>query len=76
MTWMARLKRVFGIDLSLCPRCGGTLRVIGAVTEPKIIARILEHLDSRERHEHAPRAPPTSLAEPDHPTHFRFSASS
>jgi hypothetical protein len=38
---MVRLKRVFGIDISRCPRCGGKLRVIGVVTEPPVIARIL-----------------------------------
>jgi transposase len=43
MTWMARLKRVFDIDIRVCPNCGGQLRVIGEVTEPKTIARILEH---------------------------------
>jgi hypothetical protein len=42
MTWMARLKRVFDIDISVCPNCGGQLRVIGEVTEPKTIARILD----------------------------------
>ncbi len=62
MTWMARLKRVFDIDISVCPNCGGQLRVIGEVTEPKTIARILEHVRARERHEHAPRAPPVLLA--------------
>ncbi len=62
MTWMARLNRVFGIDLSVCPKCGGKLRVIGEVTDPKTIARILEHVKQRERHEHAPRAPPVLLA--------------
>ena len=62
MTWMARLKRVFDIELSVCPRCGGKLRVIGQVTEPKAIARILDHIESRERHEHAARAPPALLA--------------
>ncbi|TDJ21024.1 MAG: hypothetical protein E2O65_00820 [Gammaproteobacteria bacterium] len=62
MTWMARLKRVFDIDISVCPNCGGQLRVIGEVTEPKTIARILAHVKARERHEHAPRAPPVLLA--------------
>ena len=42
MSWMARLKRVFAIDLSRCPNCGGELRVIGAITDPGVIARILE----------------------------------
>ena len=57
--WMQRLRRTFGIDLSRCPRCGGPLRVIGQVTEPKVIARILEHL--QQRHARDPRAPPLPL---------------
>ena len=59
MSWMARLKRVFAIDLSRCPNCGGELRVIGAITDPGVIARILEHmgLDGRVQ----PRAPPPAL---------------
>ena len=28
LTWAERLKRVFDIDISVCPLCGGTLRVI------------------------------------------------
>ena len=62
MTWMARLKRVFGIELSTCPKCGGKLRVIGEVTEPNTIARILEHVEVRQRHDRDPRAPPVLLA--------------
>ena len=34
MTSMARLKRVFDIDITHCPRCGGKLQLIGVVTEP------------------------------------------
>ena len=51
MTWMARLNRVFGIDLSVCPKYGEILRVIGEVTDPNVIARILEHVNQRERRE-------------------------
>ena len=60
MRWMARLHRVFAIDLSRCPRCGGSSQVIGAITEPGVIARILEHigLDGCVQ----PRAPPRALA--------------
>ena len=43
---MARLRRVFDIDISRCPVCNGTLRVIAVVTEPMVIGRILEHLDT------------------------------
>jgi len=44
MTWMERLRRVFAIDLSICPDCGGRLRVIADVTRPDIIQKILEHV--------------------------------
>jgi hypothetical protein len=44
MTWMERLRSVFAIDLSICPDCGGRLRVIAAVTRPDIVQRILEHV--------------------------------
>jgi hypothetical protein len=35
---------VFAIDLSICPDCGGRLRVIAAVTRPDVIRKILEHV--------------------------------
>ena len=57
-TWMARLKRVFDIDISRCPKCGGQLRVIGEVTDPNVIVRILEHIEPPQRHDRNPRAPP------------------
>ena len=47
LTWAERLKRVFDIDISVCPLCGGTLRVIADVTDPDVIQRILVHLKQR-----------------------------
>jgi hypothetical protein len=44
---------VFDIDVSRCSRCGAALRVIAVITYPRVIAAILEHLESR-----AARAPP------------------
>lgn len=44
LTWAQRLKRVFNIDITLCPRCGGTLRVIAEITDPVIIQKILDHV--------------------------------
>ena len=44
MSWMERLRRVFAFDLSICPNCGGRLRVIADVTRPDIIEKILEHV--------------------------------
>jgi hypothetical protein len=45
---MQRLKRVFAVDIETCPDCGGTLRVIACIEDPPLIAKILEHIRSRE----------------------------
>ena len=42
-----RLKRVFDIDISVCPLCGGALRVIADVTDAHVIQTILAHLKQR-----------------------------
>ncbi len=48
LTWAAeRLKRVFDIDILVCPLCGGTLRVIADITDPDVIQTILAHLKQR-----------------------------
>ena len=57
MNWMARLRRVFDIEISRCPVRNGILRVIAVVTEPVEIGRIIEHLDTRGKdppHQPAP----------------------
>jgi hypothetical protein len=66
MTWARRLKRVFGIEIEQCGRCGGRLKVIASIDEPELIERILAH--RRERGEEStptaslgPRAPPQGL---------------
>jgi hypothetical protein len=44
LTWAERLKRVFDIDISVCPLSGGTLRVIADITDitdPDTIRTIL-----------------------------------
>ena len=38
---------MFDIDISVCPLCGGTLRVIADVTDPDAIQTILAHLRQR-----------------------------
>jgi|TARA_Y100000310_G_scaffold286900_1_gene311438 hypothetical protein len=55
LSWAERLKRVFGIDVTLCPFCGGKLRIIADVTDPDVIRRILDHVQQR--------APPAPLSE-------------
>src|SRR5690606_24104817 len=57
MTWARRLKRVFGIEIERCVRCGGRLKVIASIEELEVIERILAH--RRERGED--EAPTASL---------------
>ena len=59
MSWAQRLKRVFAIDIETCPHCGGTLRVIGCIEDPPLIAKILGHIRQREAlNDPLARAPP------------------
>jgi hypothetical protein len=44
MTRAQRLKRVFNIDVSVCPKCGGEARVIASIEDLQIIDKILAHL--------------------------------
>jgi len=44
LTWAQRLKRAFEFDVTVCPLCGGTLRVISDITDPAIIDNILTHI--------------------------------
>ena len=69
MTWAQRLKRVFNIDIEVCSRCGGSVRVIACIEDQDVIDRILAHL--REKDQGRPtlshlvpssRAPPWPLA--------------
>jgi hypothetical protein len=49
MSWARRLKRVFGVEIEACARCGGKLRVRASIEDPEVIARILAHLDMGSR---------------------------
>jgi hypothetical protein len=46
LTWSQLLARVYDVDSLACPRpgCSGRLRIIGAVTKPDAVRRILAHL--------------------------------
>ena len=42
--WAQLLHRVFAIQVLVCPRCGGPRRILGAVTEPHAVRRLLAAL--------------------------------
>ena len=58
LSWARLLKRVFDIDIERCPNCGGALKIIAAIEDPAVIAKILTHLGLPAR------APPRSPARP------------
>jgi Putative transposase len=53
--WAKLLKRVFNLDLTQCPHCGGELRIVATILQRQAIDKILNHLglDSQP----PPRAP-------------------
>lgn len=44
LAWAELLRRTFGLDLRACPACGGRLRLVATIAEPRVIARIRAHL--------------------------------
>jgi hypothetical protein len=44
MSWASLLKRVFDIDMEYCANCGGRRKIIAAIVDPAVIAKILTHL--------------------------------
>ena len=59
MSWAQLLKRVFAIDITTCPQCGGPLTILAAIEDPTVIAKILAHLGLPTR------APPQAPARLD-----------
>jgi hypothetical protein len=53
--WAELIRRVYEVDPLVCPRCGSEMRVIGFITQPALIDRILDHIQRRDK---IPRPPP------------------
>jgi hypothetical protein len=54
--WADLLQRVFEVDALRCPDCSGRMRVLSAITDPDVAARILECIGM------SARAPPPGAA--------------
>jgi hypothetical protein len=52
--WAELIRRVFEVDPLVCDRCGGQLRVIAFITQPRVIRKILDHLKKRKGRNRAP----------------------
>jgi uncharacterized protein YbaR (Trm112 family) len=44
VAWAELLRRTFALDVLACPDCGGRLRLVATIADPRVIARILAHL--------------------------------
>jgi hypothetical protein len=64
MTWAQRLKRVFQIDITICPRCQGSFKIISCIDDPEVIQKILTHLGANAVATPVHRAPPPARAPP------------
>lgn len=42
--WAKLLARVFQVDVTCCPACGGPMKIIAAITSPPSIRKVLEAL--------------------------------
>jgi hypothetical protein len=69
MTWAQRLKRVFNIDVEICSRCGGAVKVIAdtsdrCIEDQQVIDKILSHLKKQDGLPLSPDALPEARAPP------------
>jgi Putative transposase len=44
LDWAKLLQRVFELDLTQCPHCGGDLKIVAAILQRQAIEKILNHL--------------------------------
>jgi len=58
MTWMQRLKRVLDIDIEICERCKGPVKIIACVEDPAVIKKILKHLKEKAVSDNTVQLPP------------------
>jgi hypothetical protein len=47
MSWAQRLKQVFNIDVSICPKCTCEAKVIASIEDQAIIENIHQHLQAK-----------------------------
>lgn len=56
--WANLVRRVYETDPLVCPRCGSEMRVIGFISDPRVVRRIVDHLRKRD----TPARPPPPRA--------------
>ena len=44
LDWASLLRRTYRVDVLQCPRCDGRMKVVAAISQPSVVAKILAHL--------------------------------
>jgi hypothetical protein len=44
LDWASLIRRVFDTDVRVCPACSGRVVVLAAISDPRVVERILGHL--------------------------------
>jgi hypothetical protein len=42
--WTEMIRKVYEVDPMVCPKCGGTMKIIAFITEYAVVDRIIDHL--------------------------------
>jgi len=42
--WAAMIRKVYEVDPMVCPKCGGTMKVVVFITDYAAVDRIIDHL--------------------------------
>jgi len=60
--WAQLIQKVYEVDPLICPKCGGTMRIVSFIKEKGVINKILSHCnESRERAHSPPEGEARSL---------------
>lgn len=43
--WAAMIRKVYEVDPMICPKCGGTMKVVAFITDYAAVDRIIDHCD-------------------------------
>jgi len=60
--WAELVYRIYEVDPLTCSRCGARMKILAFITEPKVIRRILDHLEIQNPRA---RSPPNQILDLD-----------
>jgi len=63
--WARLIRKVFLADPSACPKCGGRVRIISFIDNPRVIEKILKHLKLWDPPQRPPPPKHSTTLDPD-----------